>query len=233
MPDATFSDSNVHLDAGSDGARPDSASDSSVPPPMCLPGLCDPRMDDGCTGELVCVLVGAQASCSVAAGDLEAGDSCESTTECGQGGACFATLEGGVCGRICCPGDDAACERGERCGGSPMLIDGTHTGWGHCVRARRCELLAPDACDPGEGCYIVSPEGATECQRAGEAIEGEACEAQSDCIAGLFCGGLNLRTCQRICRLEEAAACGPSADCVAYSHSPEGTGLCTRDQSYP
>ena len=91
-------------------------------------------------------------------------------------------------------------------------------------------VLADDACEPGESCYIVSSRGDTDCREAGEADVGEDCEAPNDCAAGLTCSGFFEQACVRICALEVEGSCpADEGTCVAYAQSPEGTGLCTLD----
>ncbi|HJL47456.1 MAG TPA: hypothetical protein RMG45_16505, partial [Polyangiaceae bacterium LLY-WYZ-15_(1-7)] len=170
--------------------------------------------------------------CVPMGGRIGEGEPCERTDQCMVGLACFRKREGGVCGRICCPASGAACdpEEEERCGGPGVLIDGSETEFGECLPPRACDVLADDACEPGESCYIVSSRGDTDCREAGEADVGEDCEAPNDCAAGLTCSGFFEQACVRICALEVEGSCpADEGTCVAYAQSPEGTGLCTLD----
>ena len=85
----------------------------------------------------------------------------------------------------------------------------------------------------GEGCYIVSPEGDTDCLRGGAGESGAACVEQNDCAAGYHCGGVTDLTCARICEIGATSgegACPPTeGNCQAYPYSPDGSGVCTRD----
>lgn len=234
--DATLSDSAVRLDA----IGADSAADSMIeagPPPACDRTVCDPVAGE-CSGDRRCILSGGAVRCTSEPGDKEAGARCESVDECAPGLACFRTLEGGRCARVCCASDDAACDSGETCGGSNELVDGSQTNFGRCLAHRNCDVLdAFRRCESGEGCYIVSPEGETQCLRGGGATTGERCEAQEDCAPSYFCAGLAARTCVRICAIKNDSLPCPVDEgaCVAYAHSPAGTGLCTLEQSerYP
>lgn len=113
-----------------------------------------------------------------------------------------------------------------------MLVDGTTAAsWGRCVLPRWCDVLLRDTvCDPGEGCYIVSGRGDTDCRAAGTLEVGRACDSENACLPGLFCAGLMARTCVRICALGDGGAgiC-PSGEgsCRAYPYSPAGTGICS------
>jgi hypothetical protein len=163
---------------------------------------------------------------------IEKGGACTSSEECAPGLACFRRGDGGVCGQPCCPGRAEVCEGETTCNGPGVLVDGNDSEWASCIGPRACQPLAPgETCEPGEGCYIVSSTGDTDCRRAGAADVGDPCAEQSDCAPGLFCAGLSSPTCVRICSLGDAgtgATC-PSGEgnCRAYSHSPPGTGLCT------
>ncbi len=231
--DATVVDGSALLDAwpSDGGASSDAAPSDAGTTAMCPTPTCDPRQDAGSCPSGTCALTAATPGCVTGVGDAGEGDPCGTTTDCTTGLGCFAQGDGGICGRLCCPGDDAACGTGEQCAGTGMLVDGVDTPWGRCLASRSCDVLHPaETCEPGEGCYIVSATGDTECLRAGSADVGGACTAQNDCAAGLFCGGLTHMACLRICSLADAGAapCPPTeGDCRAYVHSPAGTGLCT------
>lgn len=198
----------------------------------CPVEVCDPRVgDDGCR-EGACVLWGSTAACEVGAGALLAGSPCEAVTDCAPGLACFQDRDGsGVCGRICCPGDELACPEGSLCAGSGSLVDGTSAPWGRCLPPRSCSLLRPEAtCEAREGCYLLDLDGTTECRIAGTAGAGEPCRIQEDCQAGFFCGGVrSMLRCVRVCRLGGDECPSDEGRCVAQAHSPEGTGFCTAD----
>jgi hypothetical protein len=233
--DSGMMDSTVIIDdGGMDSALPSDAgvdastADSAVP--SCT-GDCDPREGAACGDAGVCALSGEAPVCTVV-GTKAAGASCEAVDDCLPGLGCFMRAGGGVCAAVCCPGE-ATCPTDERCTGSGILVDGTETEWWSCVGTRTCDVLQPmDACERGEGCYIVSPEGDTDCLRAGAGEAGADCVDQNDCAAGYFCAGVTGGTCARICEI--GASTGPRAcpdgegNCQAYPYSPEGTGVCTR-----
>ena len=229
--DATVVDGAWPMDAsGRDAGGRDAASAADAGGPTCGWTECDP-FDDRCDGDAVCRLAGDGTMCiDVVTEPVEEGGPCNTSAECEAGLACFRAGDGGVCGRPCCPDRDEVCEGESTCRGSGLLVDGTDSGWLRCTRS--CRPLAPaDACEPGEGCYIVTSTGGTDCRSAGTAEVGDPCVEQSDCASGLFCAGLSSPTCVRICSLGDAGAgttC-PSGEgnCRAYSHSPPGTGLCT------
>lgn len=219
------------LDAGpppvSDAsAARDAARDAG--PPLCVWDACDPRAADGCE-DASCALWSAEPSCETDRGGLGRDAACTTVSDCAPGLACFLVEGAGVCGRICCPGDDAACAEGSTCGGSGVLIDGTSTSWGRCLDTRRCDVHRPrEQCEDREGCYIVDAVGMTECRVAGTAGVGDACAVQEDCMAGLFCGGVGATRCIRICRIGEDD-CEVGESCVAQAHTPSGSGLCAID----
>ena len=231
-PDATVLDGGPAPDApGADGGAFDAAG-TDAGRLWCTWEACDPRGADTCPARAVCSLVGNTPSCIADLGMSTAGEPCVATTDCAHGLACFAQGDGGVCARLCCPGDsDLECGLGMRCAGTLVLVDGTTTDWWHCVGPRPCNVIDPSAtCETGEGCYIVSPSGETDCRRVGTAQVGESCVEQTDCAGGLFCAGLATRICVRICSLRDAggAPC-PSSEgtCRRQAFSPDATGLCT------
>lgn len=232
--DAALVDGGGLLDASAprDAARDAGASATDAGPGgLCWSAACDPRAPD-CLDGASCVLWAEASSCVDSPGSYAANAACESVMDCTPGLACFRTSDGsGVCGRVCCPGDPAACVDGAVCGGSGVLVDGTPTSWGRCLPPRSCSLLRPDeSCDEREGCYIVDLERTTECRVAGTGGPGDACVAQTDCQAGFFCGGLaDALRCVRICRLEANECPSGEGRCIAQRHSPEGTGFCTVD----
>lgn len=228
--DTTLTEGGIIRDdtaALSDAPAIDAARDAGV---ARCESECDPRLAAaGCIDEMRCVLASEEPACTDTFGVAEAGEACDGLDACAPGLACFraARTSGGVCGLICCPGDDAACEGAARCGGDGLLIDGTATAWGRCVPPRPCSVLSPElTCEAREGCYIVDGAGATECRLAGTAEAGEPCTAPEDCAGGLFCGGLSERTCLRVCSLTMTRACTSDERCVAQTYSPEGTGIC-------
>lgn len=202
--------------------------------PLCVTTPCDPRLAAPCGPESTngCRLGADGPVCTGVLGSAALGGECATSDDCAAGLDCFAALGGtGICGTPCCPGDDAACGLGGRCAATPMLVDGTVTSWGRCVQPRACDVLMRDAvCDPGEGCYITSSSGETDCRPAGTVEVGGACDGESACLPGLFCAGLMARACVRICALGDGGAgvC-PTAEgsCRAYPYSPAGTGICS------
>ena len=232
--DATVVDGAWLMDASprDAGGRADAGAAADAGGPSCGWTECDP-LEDTCDGDTSCRLTVDGTMCAEPGTTAIAeGGACTSSDECAPGLDCFRRGDGGVCGRPCCPGRDDVCDGETSCNGPGVLVDGTDSEWWSCVPARACQpLAAGEACEPGEGCYIVSSTGDTDCRRAGAADVGDSCAEQSDCAPGLFCAGLSSPTCVRICSLGDAgtgATC-PSGEgsCRAYSHSPPGTGLCT------
>lgn len=216
-----------------DGQLADSGLSDQGPPaidmsgPMC-PGSCRPDTTSGCT-DGTCVLEGAEPRCAATTGTLEGGTPCESADQCAPGYACFQRRTGGVCGRICCADEVSTCGADEVCRGTGILVDGTATGYGECQEPRMCDVLAApvEACEPGEGCYIISAEE-TGCLAAGTGETGADCERPNDCAPGFACVGAFDGRCARICRLGRMDDCEEGeGSCVAYAQSPDGTGLCT------
>lgn len=233
--DATFTDSGGLLDGGIPEAgppRPD-GSISDAGGPACDTSTCDPRSGEGCGAPSSCVLVEAEPACHEAAGGLAPGMDCTSTEDCAVGAACFEVEGRGLCARICCPGDSAACDGDQTCGGSGRLVDGTASEWGRCLPRRTCDVLDPTStCEAREGCYIVDLEGTTECRYAGTAGAGEPCVDQQDCQAGFFCGGIGAaKSCRRICDLARMDCPAAEGRCVRQAHSPDGSGICTLDMA--
>jgi hypothetical protein len=235
--DSGVADTTVIVDGGraDTGFPSDASTDASVPdalPPTCS-GDCDPRLAEACDDAGVCTLSASAPVCETTVGTKAEGASCELVTDCLPGFACFARRGGGVCARVCCPADGSSCGE-ERCTGSGSLVDGTETEWWSCVGPRTCDVLdASDDCEAGEGCYIVTPAGETDCLRAGEGEGGSDCVNQNDCTAGYFCAGVTGGTCSRICEIGATSgegSCRPGeGNCQAYPYSPAGSGVCTRD----
>ncbi len=217
-------DSGIAMDAGADAAPVDSGA------PTCS-GDCDPREGAACGDAGACALAGEAPLCAETLGTKAAGASCEAVDDCLPGLACFMRAGSGVCADVCCPNEET-CPEGQRCSGAGILVDGTETEWWSCVGPRMCDVLDPmEACERGEGCYIVSPEGDTDCLRAGSGEAGASCVEQNDCAGGYFCAGVTDGTCARICEIGSTS--GPRAcpdgegNCQAYPYSPPGTGVCT------
>ena len=232
--DAQVSDAGGLLDGGPVATDAGVARDAGAPDaePLCQWDLCDPRAATGCTSGQ-CVLWDEEARCEAETGMLGRDVDCTEVGQCAPGLACFRVDGVGRCGRICCPGDGNACMTGESCGGSGVLVDSTQTRWGRCLDLRNCDVHAPtEDCEEREGCYIIDLEGATECRVAGTGEGADGCEAQEDCAAGFFCGGITgMKRCVRICRLGMDDCREAGARCVAQAHTPPGSGLCTVDAS--
>jgi hypothetical protein len=222
--DASAADGGGLLDDAGTAVADASAVDAAMA--RVCDGECDPRASDCTQG--TCALVADRASCQVSAGSVAEGGACMYTTECAPGLACFEAEAGGVCGRVCCPGD-TTCGDEMRCGGSGILVDGTETTWGACTEPRSCDVLDPSTCAEREGCYIVDSQAATECLVSGTAGAGEPCMAQQDCQAGFFCGGITATRCVRICRIGGDDCPASEGRCIGQVHTPEGSGLCTID----
>lgn len=229
--DAALVEGGVSRDAsaGDASALPDAAPIDAAANLECARGDCDPRAADGCSAPAACVLRDRLPVCASGSGDLGEGASCADETECAPGLACFAEAGGGVCARVCCPGDATACDTDERCSADGTLVTGVVTSWGRCGPSRSCDVLMSE-CAPREGCYIAYPggePGLAECRLAGTAEVGDGCGAPEDCLPGLYCAGIGAPTCVRVCRLDDPRGC-PSGEgiCMAQAYSPEGTGVC-------
>jgi hypothetical protein len=228
-----------------DGTMNDGASDGFVPdvvvdalpdagPVGCTTEDCDPTAAASCTLG-ACALAGTAPACFDAIGDAVAGASCSSSLECGRGLACFLTRGGGQCREVCCPAGrldaPAPCPGEDRCTGTGVLVDNTPTDWRSCVTARECNVLSPtDACDPGEGCYVVTPTGGTDCLSAGRVAAGAACRGVNECEPGFFCAGpTGESTCVRLCDPSHGAAACPESEgtCRRWGHIPDNAGLCS------
>lgn len=199
----------------------------------CMIGECDPRSADTCGDAGVCVLADRVPECAPSAGTGLPGAGCVAETDCGPGLACFREGTSGICARVCCPGEVGVCgdptDAEAYCRADGVLASGIGTSWGRCTNLRACDVLMPSlVCTSDEGCYIDVDPRRSVCRRAGAADVGERCEAQNDCRAGFFCGGLAAKTCIRICRLSDPRSC-PSSEgsCVAQAYSPPGSGVCT------
>lgn len=208
------------------------ASDGAVP--GCPVVDCDPTASSACGVDAgVCVLrTTAPATCEsrVDARGHE-GDACRTAGDCLDTLGCFAIAGGGGrCMRVCCPAADGICGPVARCGGPAVLVSGDTSVWGRCVPPRSCDVLTGLSCDPGEGCYVVSERGDTDCRAAGTGAAGDGCAQPNDCAPGFVCTGLGSSRCVRICGLGDAGtpACGAAEGlCQAYPYSPPGTGVCT------
>lgn len=197
----------------------------------CLNG-CDPREPSSCGDDAgVCALHDREAECVAMLGELTEGEVCAAEDACAGGLACWGrgTSGEGVCGRICCPSERGVCgdEREVDCGTGAMLVTGVPTSWGRCGPVRTCDVLAPSACGPGEGCYIETEPLRAVCRWAGTRDVGEPCAEARDCLPGFFCGGVPMRACVRVCRVDDPASCPPEEGrCVAQAYSPAGSGVC-------
>jgi len=200
--------------------------------PTCPSTPCDVlESRTGCDVAEACVLGAGGPSCEPEESltNLEAGEPCESALDCAAGLGCFRAGEGGTCAQICCPGRDAVCSGGLRCGRLGVLVDGTETSFGRCVGERPCDVLDSGSnCEIGEGCYVDLSSGNTDCRAEGDAEEDEPCEVSQDCRAGFVCTGLMRKTCQRLCDVTAELPC-PNAEETCQrtiSDLPEGIGLC-------
>jgi hypothetical protein len=214
-------------------ARDSGASRSDAAVSACVIGECDPRGADSCSDAGACVLGDRVAECAPLAGVGVTGSSCTGETDCGPGLACFRDGSSGICAQVCCPGEIGVCgdptDADVYCRADGVLASGIVTSWGRCTGLHSCDVLAPSlACTSDEGCYIDVEPQRSVCRRAGTGDVGERCEAQNDCRAGFFCGGLAEQTCIRICRLSDPRSC-PSSEgrCVEQAYSPPGSGVCT------
>lgn len=224
------------MDAADDAPSSDgSIADLGAPdaaPSACHPVDCDPRSVRPCsaTPASACLLEDEGPTCEPSVGRGHEGDPCALDGDCGSTLACFATSTGGRCARVCCALDPYACGVGPvRCEAPSMLVGGGMSMWGRCDGPHACDVLRTDECDPGEGCYIVSGTGDTDCRPAGVRAVTETCVESNDCTPGFVCAGVGIKKCARICSLGVMDACGdlPGTECRAYAYSPAGTGVCS------
>lgn len=77
-----------------------------------------------------------------------------------------------------------------------------------------CDPLTSQFCGTGAGCYFVSAT-VVGCFAAGGVDEGGSCSSETDCVAGLTCGGFEgVFACRRHCR--NNGEC-PSLSCVSFA----------------
>ncbi len=197
----------------------------------CDVSVCDPASPTSC-GAGSCKLLAETPSCEMPGGKA-VDESCDANDDCGPGLGCFRRGDSGVCATVCCAeGTNTCVGEGERCGGSGILVDGTQTQWRACIKRRDCDVLdAAAMCDDGEGCYVVSSAGLTDCLPEGVVAVGEPCAVRNDCEPGALCLGLADRTCRRVCELSDGIFACPEDEgtCEQYAYSPAGTGVCTVD----
>lgn len=225
--DATLVDAATPPDAA-----PPSTDTSS--PSVCA-GTCDPTDATSCAPGEVCVLDGAEPRCVTTAGVLARGMPCVTVSDCRGGLGCFRAASGavqGVCDVPCCPGDTGTCSGVSLCGGERTLVDGTATSFGRCVNPQTCSLLDSASCHAGEGCYVLSADGATECRTAGTIAEGQTCDTASSCAPGLLCVGLDQRVCVRVCAIADGDAdCATGERCQRQAYTPYDAGVCVMTQA--
>lgn len=220
--------------AGNDiGTGIDAGAADAGPPSMCPSLMCDPRSPRPCsaTPSSACLLKNDGPVCVSTVGHGREGDSCVLDGDCGSSLACFATRTGGRCARVCCAQDAFSCGAPPaRCEAPSTLVGSGTSMWGRCVPAPRpCDVLAQDMCDPGEGCYIVSGIGETDCRPVGHIALGETCVNNNDCATELVCTGVGTKKCAQICDMAVSTSCDslPGTVCRTYAYSPAGTGVCT------
>ncbi len=211
-------------DANQDAAR-DTGDDADGGRLRMCPAACSP-VEQNCDDGQQCALSSGEAMC-VEMGELEAGAQCGGeAARCAPGLACFARRDASTCGLVCC--NDSDCPSGQRCDGPRLDGSGYPTVFGECQVPERCQPLRGQ-CDRGEACYLAG--GSTDCRATGTIEVGELCEQPHDCVAGATCVGLFEATCVQICELGSPTGCQEGERCIAYAQSPEGTGLCTADES--
>jgi hypothetical protein len=231
-PDAGLTDANgVDKDAGDskgpDGSTPgnmgSSAGKQNAPSPEPTP--------DG-TQQLACQVMptqsGPKAEC-VSAGIGQAGDACETATDCAAGLACVGNQAAGVCRAYCCLSAEG-CAKGTYCAERQSKTGSSaEITLPVCVPAEQCELLRSDACPKDLACSIVRADGTTACITPGAAKTGETCP----CAAGYVCTQAT-NTCLKLCHTNASAddsECGDGVCQGGTTGIPDGFGVCVAAKS--
>ena len=219
--------------ADDEKAKADSPAGAEAAPPKDAKG-CDPFASNcdakGDTPKCAFDAPTKQLTCSPSLGTKAAGEECERPTgvagsdTCGPGlycsfwGLAKSVPQKRVCQRMC----DAAhgCGDGEVC--TALTMGGTV---GAC--APGCEPFAePSGCPQGTTCGLLNGLGTPMtwgCQFDGTVGEGEACNEEVDCAAGLSClrPMLGAGTCRKIC--DDAHPCEREGDtCRTMPSMDEG-----------
>ncbi len=202
---------------------PDSTSgDCAIPSGLA----CAPTSNCGCESEQVCGLTDEDGDLAVAChapGKQKQGDDCD-LGDCANGLLCIE----GVCIPSCrfdndCEADNAQCEEVQRPNGQALK------GIRYCQE--NCDLVSPadptndfQACDGEQSC-VVSSNGSRCVNDLGNGTQGESCETDANCDAGLTCES---NSCKQWCRVD-SPNCSAGLECkpvTGGSDATLGLGLC-------
>jgi len=171
------------------------------------PDDCDPVTNVGCEAGENCTLGDADNNlyCLPAGTVALYGDCTADPTACVRG-ACLGSEAEASCLPFC--DDSADCTDGRPCNIGLQGTDLTFCG----DIPTSCNVLTQD-CTNGEGCYIISQAGATDCSPSNGIATGQSCRFLNDCQPGNICaGGAGAGKCSKFCDTA-----------VTPSTCPEGT----------
>lgn len=205
---------NALADVTSD-SRSDAAGDTAVPD-----GSCDPLGADGCPDGQTCAYnPDDDAPLCVLRGELGPGAPCG-----GEAGSC----DHGICLDL----NDTAqlcyefCGKDEDCGADVDCLQLDNQPYAVCRIDgiyQTCELLSPDACGEGKGCYATMEDTSPICLPGGTAGEGEPCNGTAnECQAGFACVDTK---CARLCDKKAGATCAVGT-CKPYLPDLSDVGVC-------
>lgn len=217
--DSTDDPSSSNTDTSTDG---DSTSDCSIPSGLA----CSPTNNCGCERDQACGLTAEDGELTVSChspGEQKQGDACE-LGDCAEGLLCVE----GVCIPSCrfdndCEADNAKCLEVQRPNGQAVR------GVRYCLE--NCDLVTPrdpkdgwQACGDKQSC-VATRQGSRCVNDVGDGAQGDSCEGDADCNAGLTCEG---NTCKQWCTVD-SPSCSGGLECepvTGGSDATSGLGLC-------
>jgi hypothetical protein len=236
----------VYYGGGGIPAPPDGAQ-------ACAQGVCNYQSQTGCGVGKTCVLGIDFANKTVnptcqSTGSLKEREPCDAQGQCGAGLYCAGTDapgDGGfhgICRKLCCGGDWAACPTGESCIRETEVKFGTELVYANvdlCFPVGTCDVFDSSACQSeGRTCRVVDPTGAVACAPYSNLVAGAPCDRTHQCGAGLTCAGATPKdtsngTCRKLCRWPSCAE-GPTCaaaegTCVHFDRDPPNAGECTQN----
>jgi hypothetical protein len=178
--------------------------------------------DAGVPVTLTCKLApisGAAVPGCTPAGELAAGDPCQTAVDCGVGLGCVATPSGGHCRPYCC-GPVEGCPVDTYCAPVPMAEAAVKIPV--CLAVKHCKPLDDSTCSDGQTCTIVRDDGTTSCVDPGDGSRGDLCP----CTAGHVCSKIT-NTCLKLCHIgNDTADCGAGSCQGGVMGYPDGIGIC-------